>query len=138
MKIVISPDKLLFVDAYRINGHRVAQVPRKQFYGHPGVYLIRENGVLVYVGMSRTNVYRTLYRHFQQWNDGRGYDRIIYDPEQFNYQVSVIVTSPDDAHPLEMKLIKEHYPRDNKFKYDNYTTWTDDIPVEVEEEEIPF
>ena len=31
----------------------------------PGVYLIYKKGVLSYVGYSGTDVYKTMYRHFQ-------------------------------------------------------------------------
>lgn len=42
-----------------------------------GVYFIKENGVIVYIGFSGTCLYSTLYRHFQQWIDNRNKYQII-------------------------------------------------------------
>jgi hypothetical protein len=39
--------------------------------GKAGVYIIRKKGKVIYVGYSETNLYRTLYRHFQTWTDKR-------------------------------------------------------------------
>ena len=34
-----------------------------------GVYIIRENDKVVYIGNSNNCIYRTIMRHFYKWND---------------------------------------------------------------------
>jgi len=98
-----------------------------------GVYLIKEAGKLVYIGMSQTNLYRTLYRHFEAWNHS--------DQEVTTYQnrmkiqaytVRVVLCTPAQALRLERALIKKHKPRDNAMKYENYTLKFADTKVEHE------
>jgi len=104
-----------------------------------GVYIIKEDGVIVYVGYSATDLYTTMYRHFQEWNDKRG-ARVTY----FNllnkrvYKVRLVYCTPLQAARLEKALIIKYYPRDNKEKYDSlvmdhsiYETY-DEQPVERE------
>ncbi len=93
-----------------------------------GVYIIKENDVVVYVGMSKKDVKSTLYRHFQKWTDRRGatrkkkepYDRVTYKDKDilgFTYQCKVILFSNEhDAFVMESLLIKRLKPRDNKNK----------------------
>jgi hypothetical protein len=140
MKIIIDPNKLLYVEPYLVNGHKQAMVPRKHFVNQAGVYLIRENGILVYIGMSKSSIYYTMYRHFQNWNDGRGISRTIYDPTAHRYEVSIITTSADYASVLERELIRQHTPRDNKCKYDSIINekLLAEFFAEVAEVEVPF
>lgn len=120
MNYIIDINAHIFVPVYTINGHKAATLPRAQFKGRPGVYFIKENGTLVYVGCSRSDVYETAYRHFQQWNDPRGYERTTYaDQLAFNiYTISVQATLPDDAMDVESAYITKYRPRDNKYKLD--------------------
>ena len=99
----------------------------KPFYGRKnfsasGVYLIRERGVfrrpVIYVGSSETNLYRTLYRHFQTWNDRRQ-ERYTYS--QNKYEVKVVLCPPKMALRLEARYIKALQPRDNKDKLEKLT-----------------
>jgi len=87
----------------------------------PGVYLIKSNrtGNTVYVGYSGTNVYKTMYRHFQNWNDPQQI-RKVYNPG--NYKARVILTTGPRATDLEKYLIEKIRPRDNKNKYDGQTS----------------
>jgi excinuclease UvrABC nuclease subunit len=80
-----------------------------------GVYLIKSNqsGNIVYIGFSATNIYRTLYRHFQNWNDTKQ-NRYIYG--KITHTVRVILTTPTRAAILEKYLILKYFPRDNKDK----------------------
>lgn len=84
--------------------------------GKTGVYLIKEDGEIVYVGYSGSNLYRTLYRHFQAWN--HSYQKVItYKGNSLNrYTVRVILTTPQQADRLETYLIKKYLPRDNQEK----------------------
>lgn len=86
-----------------------------------GVYLIRENGVLVYVGESHNNVYRTLYRHFQTWSSKYQKVNTYADRMKKNkYTVRVIYCTAKQAWSLEKSLIKKHSPRDNAELYKQY------------------
>lgn len=89
-----------------------------------GIYMISENGVLVYIGRSKKDVKGTLYRHFQKWTDKRvnkersGIARVTYyGKNRMNYMCKVILCSDiEDACTLEEILIKRIEPRDNKLK----------------------
>lgn len=85
--------------------------------GKSGVYLIKEDGVIVYVGQSSSDLYTTISRHFQQWIDN-GRERITYDSNlhRYRYTVRIVFVSPTRALRLEEALIRKHRPRDNSFK----------------------
>jgi excinuclease UvrABC nuclease subunit len=93
----------------------------KTIRNKPGVYLIKSNrtGNTIYVGYSGTNVYKTMYRHFQTWNDPQQV-RKVYSPD--NYTARVILTTGKRAGELEKYLIEKIRPRDNKNKYDGRTS----------------
>lgn len=82
-----------------------------------GVYLIKNknSGEVVYVGYSGTNLYRTLYRHFQEWND-REQRRRVYPKN--SYKVRIIVCTPAQAERLEKYFINKIKPKDNNFQYE--------------------
>jgi len=91
-----------------------------------GVYLIKKNDAVVYVGQSFTDVKKTLYRHFQMWNDLRttytkklqNYERVTYygqDRTKFKIKVIFCKTITDTAN-LEFLLIKKYRPKDNTNK----------------------
>lgn len=86
-----------------------------------GVYLIRDTatGKVIYVGYSASNLYKTILRHFQEWND-RQQRRYVYS--KTGYTVRVILTTKARAALLEKYLIVKMQPRDNKEKYDGYLT----------------
>lgn len=83
-----------------------------------GVYVIYRNSDPVYVGMSKTDVYRTMYRHFQQWNDNTQI-RVTYDLKRLrsNFTCRVIICTPAQAERLEKMLILKYKPKDNPMKY---------------------
>jgi len=119
-----------------------------------GVYLIKENSILVYVGFSQNNLYKTLYRHFQEWTDksyrgGRSAPpehRVTYvsKMKRHNYTVRIVYFSTAQAARLEKMLIRKHNPRDNWMKYEEYqqTGWDDKVITEYDdapiERECPF
>lgn len=78
-----------------------------------GVYLIRENGKIVYVGRSATNLYKTLYRHFQTWKHP---EQAVtsYKGRRHSYSVQVAILTPARAKTAEAALIRKHKPRDNR------------------------
>lgn len=79
-----------------------------------GCYLIKENNVVVYVGYSGYNLYKTLYRHFQEWNGQQHLVSYKNKLKSNNYKVRVILCTPTQALKLEKAYINKHKPRDNK------------------------
>ena len=84
-----------------------------------GVYIIKENGKIVYIGVSRRNIYKTLYRHFESWNHPVQ-DVTSYCMGTHKYTYRVVFCSSLQAHVLEKILIKKLKPRDNRHKHPDY------------------
>ncbi len=110
-----------------------------------GVYLVKENGKVVYIGMSKINLYRTLYRHFQAWSHSLQEVTTYQSRLKKNkYTVRVVLCTPSQAERLERALIIKNKPRDNELKYKGYQLKFTDIKVEHEYskaltlEEMPF
>jgi TATA-box binding protein (TBP) (component of TFIID and TFIIIB) len=103
----------------------------------PGTYLIYRSGRLVYVGFSSYNVYKTLYRHFQSWNDPQQV-RIVYDKNDPNIKVRVIYTTAARARKLEKAIIIKYQPKDNPDKYENYLDLNRKESKVIEEAENEF
>ena len=80
-----------------------------------GAYIIKDKNTnkILYVGSSRTNLYKTMYRHFQSWEDKQ--KRAVYG--KYKTKVRVILTSPQRARNLEIGLVKKYSPRDIDNKY---------------------
>jgi len=87
-----------------------------------GVYIIKKNDKIIYIGYSNSDLYKTLYRHFQTWNDKQSPERISYKNQLKNneFMVRVVYCSPKRAEALEKALILKHRPKDNKLKYNLY------------------
>lgn len=104
-----------------------------------GVYLIKEDNRLVYVGFSGKNLYRTLYRHFEAWNH-KGQQVISYKTRlnRHKYTVRVILCTPQQAARLERALVIKHQPRDNENKYKTYLfdKWDEKIYQTYTETEV--
>ncbi len=85
-----------------------------------GVYLIRSkrSKKVVYVGHSKSSIYKTLYRHFQDWDDPTQY-RATY-PKRY-YEVALIPTKKDRVEKLERFLVSKLEPKDAKVTYDDYS-----------------
>lgn len=88
----------------------------------PGVYLIKEDNSLVYVGMSGKNLYKTLYRHFEAWNH-RQQEVVTYHNKlkRHKYSVRVVSCTAKQAEALEKALVIKHRPRDNENKFTQYS-----------------
>lgn len=89
--------------------------------GKYGVYLIKENGKIVYVGMSQSCVVEAMYRHFYHWNTTRNFQyRVTYFDRMslHNYTVQIMFTNKDEAPKLEQSLILLMQPRDNRERYE--------------------
>lgn len=114
------------MSAYRPVGERGERYPEwvQRLRGASGVYVIREiGGPIVYVGSSVRRLYATLTRHFQTWRRWKGYWREHQfaegaDPgltyERNNVEVAIKLTTPDEAHEEEMRMIRRLQPRDNQ------------------------
>jgi Uri superfamily endonuclease len=111
-----------------------------------GVYIIKENNVIVYIGKSNYDLYKTLYRHFQRWNDKRLYRVTYIDYMSSNSYLCAVIPTSDilETDDLEKRLIFQEQPRDNREKYEKYNNerLIQEQPLEeVKEEElvdIPF
>ena len=99
----------------------------------PGVYLIYKvtnhtfssERELRYVGYSRKDVYKALYRHFQVWNDrqaeaGERGERITYKIRSTVRVRVIYCRSAKHAEELERALIIKHRPKDNPDKLELY------------------
>lgn len=114
------------MSAYRPVGERGERYPEwvQRLRGASGVYVIREiGGPIVYVGSSVRRLYETLTRHFQTWRRWKGYWRehqfaegadpgLTYDRN--SVEVAIKLTTPDDAHEEELRMIRRLQPRDNQ------------------------
>lgn len=84
-----------------------------------GVYLIYKNNTLQYVGFSRTDVYKALYRHLQRWNDPTQ-QRIVFNDLKGITVRMVYTKSGAMAQRLEGALIIKHKPPLNINRYDGF------------------
>lgn len=110
----------------------------RAYYKKSGVYLIKEQGKLVYIGFSRSNVYKAAMRHFQSWSDPTQ-ERITYQGRPRSWYTIRIVAAPAaKAEQLEMSLIIKKQPRDNAIKYESYTNAPQDAALIRQYEEAPF
>jgi hypothetical protein len=106
----------------------------------PGVYLIKVNGNLKYIGYSSTNVYKTLTRHFQSWEDPRQV-RVTYPRASYVTARVIYTTNGGQAARLEKALIIKYKPEDNPNKYANYVLDFEDkqiIEKVADVEDAPF
>ena len=104
-----------------------------------GVYLIFKNNFLRYVGYSGYNVYKTLYRHFQSWNDPNQI-RSVYSPNDQQIKVRVIYCNNSKAKKLESALIIKYQPIDNPDKLSNLIIDKNEkkVLIELDDEFVTF
>ncbi len=91
----------------------------RQLVNKKGIYKIYESGKLVYIGSSASNLYKTILRHFQNWEDTRQLKRISYrnklGRKSYTYEVKLMPKgTPTSIELAEYKLVHKHKPRDNK------------------------
>jgi len=84
-----------------------------------GVYKIFENTKLVYIGSSTKDLYTTILRHFQEWNDQAQRERISYKNDlknnSYTVQVELMPNATDEQiKTKEYKQTAAKNPRDNK------------------------
>jgi excinuclease UvrABC nuclease subunit len=89
--------------------------------GVAGVYLIYDvydKDLILYVGYSGNNLYRTMYHHFNNWNSKQY--RAVYSDK---HQVRVVYCkTAAQAHNLETALIIKYNPIGNKNFYKDMET----------------
>ena len=109
-----------------------------------GVYLIKEKdtGTIRYVGFSGSDLYKTMYRHFQQW-DHPSQPVVTYaNKPRENYLVRVVYCTPKQAAALEELLIIKYKPVDNPQKLEmiaSRSTYQEQVLEKFyEAEEVPF
>jgi hypothetical protein len=92
----------------------------KQFYGNSGVYIIKKRGgkKFLYIGFSGSNLYKTLLRHFQSWNDPTQ-KRVVF--KKSGYVVKVFSTTAKRAKVWETFLVNKYKPSKNDLFLDTYT-----------------
>ncbi len=83
-----------------------------KFRKQSGVYIIRRDGSneFVYIGYSGLDLYKTVLRHFQSWDDNT---QVRATFSKNGYTVRLILCSPDRASLLESALIRRHSPIGN-------------------------
>lgn len=77
-----------------------------------GVYLIKKGAAVVYVGHSRYNLYKTLYRHFQTWNHSQE-PVVTYAGRMKDIKVRIFVTSHTAVQKWEKYFINKYKDLDN-------------------------
>jgi excinuclease UvrABC nuclease subunit len=93
-----------------------------------GVYLITRDSKLLYIGYSGTDVKKTMYRHFQSWND-KTQQRFTYSKQGTRARV-IWTSTAKAAFDLENSLILRLKPKDNINKLDTYQQRAKDIEKE--------
>lgn len=117
-------------------GQEIRQRSLRAHLKRCGVYVIKENGEVVYIGMSASCVVEACYRHFYYWNDfwtntGKHYRVTYYDKlGRHKYEVAILELTPEQSATMERGLIIALNPRDNKQKYDYYINQLVDKRVE--------
>ena len=100
-----------------------------------GVYIISKEGKPLYIGFSAKDVKKTMYRHFQEWNDPTQ-ARVTYKNLK-GISCRVIWTKTGyQAADLETALILRLKPRDNELKLKMYEPKTIKIEQDFKEAEI--
>jgi excinuclease UvrABC nuclease subunit len=85
-----------------------------------GVYIIFKKNTMVYCGYSKTNLYKTLYRHFQEWKTSSQVRTIYKNLNDITVRV-IYCKDGNQASRLEKAIIIKYKPRDNTNKYNQYT-----------------
>jgi len=82
-----------------------------------GVYLVYDGKKVIYVGYSGADVYKTMYRHFQSWEDRRQY-RATFNRQR--HKVRVVYCTEPQAWKLEKALILKYKPEYNENTFDMF------------------
>ena len=108
-----------FAKPYQTGKNGAQRTTFPETRNHAGVYIIKEDGKIVYVGFSSYSVYKTMYRHFQEWN--HKYQEVVSYANRLHthtYTVRPILCTDKQAYALEKRLIRKYHPRDNTIQYE--------------------
>lgn len=128
-------------NAYNDKNKPSLKILNKKF--NTGVYFIKNKntGKIVYIGFSSSQLYKTIYRHFQKWTDSR--HRRVYPKS--GYMIRVIFCPAKRAADLEKYLVNKFKPVDNTIYYEDAnfikssTLMDDNKPLFVgPDDEAPF
>jgi excinuclease UvrABC nuclease subunit len=114
-------------------GNRWAQ-PIRAMKGRSGVYAIRSrsSGEVLYVGESHSgSLYRTVVRHFEQWDGptaGATYSRD-------HVELALLITPAGEAREIQYQFIEQLEPRDNVIGNEDDD---EDLDDEEEDGDVPF
>ena len=104
-----------------------------------GCYFIKnaETNKILYIGFSQTQLHKTIYRHFQVWNDKAlqkaGKERKVFNKR--NHKVKIIFCSPTKAAKFEKILIQRYKPKYNELQYDLDYELNKNKPAYIEAQE---
>ncbi len=84
-----------------------------------GVYIIFKRDTMVYCGYSKNNLYRTLYRHFQEWGNSPQVRTVYKNLNDITVRV-IYCKDGKQAAQLEKAIILKYKPKDNTNKYEQY------------------
>jgi hypothetical protein len=103
-----------------------------QAQGQPGVYQIKKNGEIIYIGKG-SNVYKTCLRHFEPYEPDHENKQMFYkDYLKNDYKVRITLTGTiQRAKKIEALLLMKHRPKLNKYI-------PSEIPFVEKEEYVPF
>lgn len=102
----------------KCSGGRKTSYP--ELKNNAGVYIIKEDGIVVYVGMSSSCAFKACYRHFYVWNDKRGnhYRTTYIDTlDTKEYTIMIMPMDKTQAGDFEKSMIMALKPRDNRQTY---------------------
>jgi hypothetical protein len=119
--------QLVFSDK---KGGKYRKTNVSQYRKKAGAYLIREKGSkeILYVGSSKTDIYKAGMRHFYPYNDARQWlgelflfndryqRRVYFDPDKRTYEIRFVVSHPKNAEILEAALIQKYNPAENEIR----------------------
>jgi len=81
-----------------------------------GVYFIKNrNNEFLYIGYSESDVYKTMYRHFQKWSSWQ--EVVTYYDRLEDIVCRVVYCTPKQAAALEKAAIRKFKPSDNRYLY---------------------
>lgn len=112
-------------------------------WGKSGVYLLFRPGASrpCYIGMSGANLYKTITRHFQAW-DQKERVRVTYS-QSAGIRIRAVLCTPAQAARLERALILKLKPVDNPDKLEAYAPSAQEVKAYTDwmnetEEPLPF
>jgi hypothetical protein len=116
-KDYVRTDRVTIYEQAPLKGQRYGKTTKafQAFRGKQGVYKIFEGRKLVYIGSSSSDIYKTILRKFQVWNDRQ--TRLYYNARRHTYKAEVLAmpkATPTEILDTEYHLIQKAKPRDNK------------------------